>query len=264
MLAGRLCSRSQVPALGAEAHLPGLASTAAVQSSGTQILLAGGAELHLFDTLGRHTGPALRGASGLDEGIPGIAYQRSSDGAVAMVGAGGPYTITLRGTAAGGAAQLRLMQLAQGAAVRSLTFETVPITATSQGTLVLPPAGLTAGMAMDFAYLPGWPVQRVSAPALLTGSASEDRTPPQAKIALNLATRQVTITASDEPGGSGVNRILYSLSGQEDYVEYGGSFVLPAGANHVYAVAVDRAGNFTVPAARAPESTWLPLLLGRR
>jgi hypothetical protein len=60
-----------------------------------------------------------------------------------------------------------------------------------------------------------------------------------------------TVTAMDNPGGSGVAAIFYSLdptAGDHSFVPYTGPFRLPAGPVTLTAMAMDKAGNGQYPA----------------
>ena len=93
----------------------------------------------------------------------------------------------------------------------------------------------------------------------LQGAAAADTIPPAVRVAINVQTGQVTITAFDDEGGSGVAHIYYSASAPPaPYQEYSGPFERPAGASCIYAVAVDAAGNAGIPAQSCLQ--WLPLV----
>jgi pimeloyl-ACP methyl ester carboxylesterase len=269
MLKGRMCSNQQNPYVavtsvaGAPASAAGLAATQATTATlatGMQVLVVGTAGLNVFDALGRHTGPVSNTNPGTETGIPGVGYERSDGAQVARIAAGGVYTVVLRGTQASGAAMLRLSAMSGGAVTQTVAFEGIPITTTTLVTFTLSLPGVPAATSPVTQFDAGWPVQSVNALGVLSGTASQDITPPLTYISLE-ASRNVSITAQDEPGGSGVWRIFYTTEiTPVHYSEYTGTLSLPAGGA-VTAFAMDRAGNAAYPPARLAYQMYLPLVV---
>lgn len=88
--------------------------------------------------------------------------------------------------------------------------------------------------------------QEVGPDSVITGPAASDQLPPSTKLALHLDTQrqcQLTLTAQDEPGGSGVAAIYYFLQGisQQPGI-YTSPFSFPCGTLVKY-MSADRAGN---------------------
>lgn len=266
MLKGRMCSNQQNPFLTAvqsaapnNEPLAVTAGTTATFASGTQILVVGNADLNLYDTLGRHTGPIAPMALGAENSIPGVGYESSGSAQVAMIAASGVYTIVLRGERPNGAAMLRLSAMDNGVITQTLAFEGIPITTTTVATLTLTTPGVPISPSFVTQFDAGWPVQSVGVLGVLTGTASQDITPPMTFITLD-AGRNVTITAQDDPGGSGVLRIYYDTESTPlHYAEYTGTFQLPPGTS-VTAFALDRAGNAGYPPAHYPYLVYLPVI----
>lgn len=67
-------------------------------------------------------------------------------------------------------------------------------------------------LALEFVYQPGAPIQSIPIASLLSGQAAHDLTPPQTTIQVD-AKRQVSLSAQDELGGSGIQAVYYSLDG---------------------------------------------------
>ena len=94
---------------------------------------------------------------------------------------------------------------------------------------------------------------QVQVQALLDSQQSTDDIPPVTSIEIQgtssgngwfIGTIQVTINAVDNPGGSGVARIEYSLDGGNSILEYNGPFIINANNYHkIIARSIDFAGN---------------------
>ena len=259
MLRGELCSSSQPLLAASGAGEPGAqAVTQAEADLRTEVLVIGTADLNLTDSAGRHTGPIAGQAFGSENKIPGVSYMASEGAQVAVISEGGPYTITLASRQAAGAAMLRITPQIDGAMLGTVMYPGIPMTATTVATLTLAGPGVLPGE-LRYVYQPGLPPQTVSGRALNPTEAG-DLVPPAGQVHIDPRTHLVTIEAQDNPGGSGIEKILYS-TGQPpvDYSEYGGPFTLPAGDSQVTAVITDRAGNSGT--AGPATLTWLPLLL---
>lgn len=113
--------------------------------------------------------------------------------------------------------------------------------------------------------------------AVLTGDAGVETKPPTTKIELDgvrdeaeMYTGPVTVamSATDNPDGSGLSHIEYSLDLGKTVQVYAGPFVVDAERVAViYAKAVDAAGNEEFPLASARVGLYrqfVPLLLGER
>lgn len=71
----------------------------------------------------------------------------------------------------------------------------------------------------------------------------------------------MTLSAADNPGGSGVSHILYAFGNDRMPRRYTGPFVVDPGlATTLHAISVDRAGNQSSPvtARIGPERVYLP------
>src|SRR5439155_6907784 len=96
-------------------------------------------------------------------------------------------------------------------------------------------------------------VRRVSFGAPVVGGTSSDVTPPVSKVAVQnfidstgRRMASVTITAADNAGGSGVDRIEYALDASDRSGVYSSTLTVPALGN-VIVRAIDRAGHVEAP-----------------
>jgi hypothetical protein len=94
------------------------------------------------------------------------------------------------------------------------------------------------------------PVRAVRPSSVLPPSQAADRTPPVTRARVDK--NKIQIEASDEDGGSGVLKTLYSTDGVHigDYT--GDAIVLPRDARVLIARSVDRAGNIEYPGLALP------------
>jgi pimeloyl-ACP methyl ester carboxylesterase len=217
-------------------------------TSGTEIMVVGTADLHLYDSVGNHTGPSEDVPRLYDFNIPGVDYEPVPGGVVATVPAG-IYTIKLDGSDAQGAAMLRIGTMEEGKITQSLVFETIPTTLTTEATVTVDTRNLSEDLMMNLKYDETTPEEQVGVLSLLTGEQSQDLLPPVTTVSVGGA-NMVTIVADDGPAGSGVYETLYSTEDvPEYYQEYTDPFQLPEGATKITAMSTDRAGNTEYPSA---------------
>lgn len=168
------------------------------------------------------------------------------------------YTVAVRGAGEGGA-YLRLSDQVGDDITDTAVYPGFAVTAGTAATLTFTLPGLPPTVAMQYQPAAGHAIETKAA-TMLIGVAADDLEQPTVTVAIDLATRQVTISASDNAGGSGLADILYSpVAPPAPYTPYLGPFVLPAGVGCIYAVARDNAGNSSAPAMRCLH--LLPLIL---
>ncbi len=271
MVAGRMCNgsqfaTSQYPLKALQDSSQALSASQLLTStltSGLEVNLIGSASLDVYDSAGQHTGPLAGSPYGYETRIPYSGYDTTGSVQIATLVAGGAYTVTLHGSQAQGAAMLRLSTLSGGVVTETLPFEGVPITATTAATLTFQIDNLThlpGNVAFVTRYQPDWSLQAVQATGVLTGTASQDLLPPTVSLTLDLGSHLVTISAQDEPGGSGVQHIYYSIEPIPiHFQEYSGPFTQPPGNIQVSAFAVDRADNAS-PTVQFPYLVLLPMI----
>jgi pimeloyl-ACP methyl ester carboxylesterase len=230
-------------------------------ASGVEIAVLGGGNLTITDDQGRVSGHVPGSPFATVQQIPGVTYEAGEGAQVAMLPSTGTYRVTIRGTPAGGAAQLRMSEVDGGTNTETLVFRAIPLTEETVATATASGAGVPASSTLTFKYDASSAEQTVGTLPIVTGSASGDMSPPISQLSMN-EKGVVTITARDEPGGSGVASILYSTDGVTFKI-YTAPFRAPKGTRMITAVGVDRAGNAESPGAKlqvAGSATYLPLV----
>ncbi len=225
-------------------------------TTGVQLTLIGAATMSITDAQGRHVANDNGLLAGYANTIPGATLVAVTNAQVAALTTGGPFTVAIHGTAAEGAARLKVENLRAGAIVRTLAFPGLPITTTTTATLTLAAATVEPGAVLTYRYTPDSPEQAVTTVAL-DGERAGDVTAPTVQVTLDYETSLVTITAADEEGGSGVQQVVYSRENSAAHIlPYDGPFLWPAGAACVTGLAIDRTGN---TGAGWLCRTWLPM-----
>jgi hypothetical protein len=92
-------------------------------------------------------------------------------------------------------------------------------------------------------------VQEIRPTAILSPTESEDFIPPRTNISID--GREVVLSATDNPGGSGVLHTYYTTDAQS-FSLYHGPFLLPLEAKIIMAFSIDRNGNREYPGAVLP------------
>ena len=254
MLAGTLCSNSQLMAFQQT-------QAAASVPSGLQVTVFGPAGLRICQLAGKCAELTALEPMSSETSLPGVSYLETRNGTTAMLEANGTYQLSLSGKQPDSAAQIRLQKLENGQVTQSAVFESVPITTTTVATLTVEVAVLPPDLALQLGYQPGDPVQSIPIASLLSGQAAYDLTPPQTAIQVD-AKRQVSLSAKDEPGGSGIQAIYYSLDGpQTGFHLYNTPVTLPPDKNLVWAYSVDKARNYSLLSVYPPEHLYLPMTL---
>lgn len=270
MLAGEVCSNSQVRGYACpdpEDRAGEIGGSTAAAASGaeedarpliSEVRLFGDAELHIYDSAGGHAGKAIGESSAVENNAAGVFMVRNGATYQALINAAGTYIVAVRGAGEGGA-YLRLSDQVGDDTTDAAVYPGFTVTAGTAATLTLTLPGLPPTVTMQYQPAAGHPVETKDA-TMLTGVAADDLEQPTVTVAIDLATRQVTISGSDNAGGSGLAGILYStVAPPAPYAPYLGPFTLPAGVGCVYAVARDNAGNSSAPAMRCLH--LLPLIL---
>lgn len=250
------------------AAMPSAATTPAAEpaaesfiASGVEIAVLGAGNLTITDDQGRVTGHVPGSHYATVGQIPGVTFETGEGAQVAMLPATGTFQVTIRGTPAGGAAQLRMSEVTGGTNTKTLVFEGIPLTAETVATTTASGAGVPESSTLNFKYDASTPEQPVGTLPALTGPASEDISPPISRISMGQA-GLVTITGQDEPGGSGLASILYTTDGTT-FKPYTAPFRAPSGTRAITAVALDKAGNAESPGARLElggSRVYLPLV----
>jgi Tol biopolymer transport system component/pimeloyl-ACP methyl ester carboxylesterase len=253
----------------------GLAQTAAtsalapaLDSSMVQVVARGVKAIDVYDAAGNHTGPV----AGLDltaRGIPGSAYFQEGEMASVALPGGQSYTLTITPTGLG-QVDVSLVRSTMTETLTTLLYTGIPAGESSLIRLTGDPT-LVDTLQLD-ADGTGADVQPIIPSLTVTGTTVVDTTPPSVSIALSgelsplgwyTGPVTVTLSASDNPGGSGVNRIEYAFANDRQPRLYTGPFVVdPAQVTELYAVAVDQFMNSSEPAIRriGAERRYLPAI----
>ena len=201
------------------AQLPGaLASLAAVPTeesfltSGVEIAVLGAGNLTITDDQGRVSGHVPGSRFATVQQIPGVTFEIGEGVQVAMLPTTGTFQVAIRGTPAAGTAQLRLSEVTGGTNTKVLVFQGIPLTAETVATTSVSAAGVPASATLKFKYDASSPEQSVGTLPPVTGEASQDISPPISQISV-AQDGLITLTAKDEPGGSGLAQILYTTDG---------------------------------------------------
>lgn len=242
---------------------PGMSETP-FPVDGAQIAVFHAAELHLYDSTGRHTGPRSNGS--IETGIPHSSYEKVGPGLFATVPAGGIYRteiVPIRGEQFD--VRVRDVEGVETNFIqRTIVYDSMTLPGTSSGSISINPDNLDSATQMSIDLNgDGKPDSAINATSDLPGSQSYDFEGPQANISASGARNsrgytgkvRITITASDNQ--SGLLGIKYSLDGGRTFVAYQGPFDVIAETNpSIWADASDKAGNHTVRHLRL-----IPLLI---
>jgi pimeloyl-ACP methyl ester carboxylesterase len=273
ILAGELCSVRQLPltvqstvseesaaAIAAVAASPlggmALAEAMAVAlvpaaAETLEVTAIGTADLHIYDSAGNHVGLPQGAVFGHEINIPGASFSSSGIPGpgvqVARLTHNDTFTITLSSRIPDGVASLRLTYYDGDQAQTFQLFQAIPMTTTTTATVVLPGLALANTPPLSLKWADDIPAVSVPLQGTFTGDQAQnpDLVPPIAGIEVSTA-GVATLTAVDNPGGSGVAAIFYSLdpaAGDHSFVTYTGPFRLPAGPVTLTAMAMDNAGN---------------------
>jgi hypothetical protein len=222
-------------------------------------------ELHIVDELGNHLGPTPQG--GIEYGIRNAQYDVMDHDKSAFVPKGIRYTAVLTGTD-NGEFDLRLREVQGGVVIETVLFKDVPVNTDTVAVVSLESVGnYTLSIDRDGN---GTIDSAIAPTAILNSTDSLDITPPNTvinvdgEIGLNPAD-QVTISlmAADNVGGSGLQRIEYTLDGDATVKTYTEPFVVsPRDVPFIFVRAVDKAGNEEglIIKQIGPVQIYLPLI----
>ena len=220
-----------------------------MQADRFRLSVAGDLDLHIVDEQGRHVGPKQDPFSW--ESIPGVTYNRTDNGTWVSIPnvEGTVYQIELRhgGAADGSGVAMReagslTLEAALGQEVlRRDVFHGLPFDASTMAIAILdPPAG---SIQLELDYAGNGQTVTVD-PSVLFGEGLDDLQRPFTEMTIKNG--ELTLDATDE--GSGVDYVLYGFDRNRKVPRlYDGPIQLPVGVTHVWAYAVDYAGNTELP-----------------
>ena len=244
--------------------------TASADPTGAEIRAVGVKAIDVSDAAGNHTGPQP-GSDLTEESIPGSLYFSQNDLALVALLGGQNYIITITPTGIG-PVDISLIRSTPSGTSATQLYTGIPASAESRIRLTGDPYQVNSWqLDVDGS---GNQVQTVNPTLSYSGTASVDRTPPQASIHIQGTpgpqgwyTDPVTVTlsATDNAGGSGVNRIEYAFGNDRTPRLYTGPFSAdPNRVSVLYVIATDKAGNRQINPTNArigPERIYLPFIL---
>lgn len=240
-----------------------------VPATGAQIIGYGAAEIHVYDSYGKHTGPTGTGV--IEQSIPGSAYFNQGDlTTVGLVG-GRTYIIEVVPTGLG-PVDLSLVRSTLTETITTNLYLGINVTDQSRIKLTGDPYVVDTWQ-LDVTGT-GSDLQPVNPTTILLPSTEIDTiTPSAVVITLDGFIGQdgwytspvtVTLSATDNAGGAGIARIEYSFNRDGHVRIYSGPFVVnPEQVRSISAIAVDGMGNTQAAFSQVrlrPELLYLPLV----
>jgi alpha-tubulin suppressor-like RCC1 family protein/pimeloyl-ACP methyl ester carboxylesterase len=227
--------------------------------SGTEIVVRGPVYGLVTDAAGKRVGTPDNSGLELNE-IPAGVFNRTDGGGSYFVGLDGTYQGSWTATADG---QVQLIDRDYASNTISAAASAPPITVHSGTVLSLGfsrPANLGSLVVNVDDDGNGTVDRTVPFGTPVSGTASADTTPPVSQVTVQNFTdsggnamANVTITATDNAGGSGVGRIEYALDSSNTSGVYTSTLTVPA-TGAIIVRAIDRAGNIEVPYQTIPLS----------
>jgi hypothetical protein len=203
-----------------------------------------------YDELGNHTGPSLDGTF-IQEAIPGSAYFSDLEMSTMALEGGRTYVVTITPTGTGPVD----ITLVRSTATETLTSRVyLGIDATAQARITLTGDPYVADTWQLDVTGTGEDVRPVAPTTVFAPETDMDTIPPEpATIELEgvlgpqgwyISPVTVTLRATDNETGTGISRIEYAFSNDQQMHTYSGPFVVhPDDVGVLYAVAFDGAGN---------------------
>lgn len=239
--------------------------------AGGQIAAFGAVELHVYDSLGNHTGPGEEDR--IEIGIPGSSYVVAGRSTFVTVPSGGVYTVVAesRGAVDFDLRIRNLQGLDTDLIQRTVTYVDAPIGSEGLAEVGYDPdsSGSPQDLAID-ADGNGIPEQYMPPTGDVGPGDSYDRTPPAVTISLSgdlgdqgwyVGEVFVSISATDSE--SGLAKLEYSVDGGESIQTYTSPFTVQAEmVSLLVAKATDYAGNEGWATARVgPFKRYMPALM---
>jgi hypothetical protein len=251
-------------------------STTPFAVSGGQITVIGEAQLHVYDSFDRHTGPLGNGSH--EVGIPDSSYIRVETSTIITVPEGDTYRVEV---VSGGSetvdVRFESLEGIEGNLVqRNINYADAPVGAAGVATTVFEPLGFGAAPDLFIDSDNDGATDGTMPPTGdVDGAESADFTGPTVSAALDGSQDvwgnfhgPVLVTLAAADGESGVSRIAYSLGEGQPEHEYAGPFMVEATTVSVIVVhATDSAGNERWEVVElkpnSPWTNWIPAVLNR-
>ncbi len=231
-------------------QLPNEVSTQPYKLTGHGLSVHSPVNIHVYDVNVNHTGPLPNGD--FEANIPGSSYDTLDDAKFIWLPNSGQYTIKFEATD-NGSFDFKIRKFENDVNSETVLYSDIPISSTSQGQTILDTTS-TQPPVLQIDQQP------VNPSVTLTGNASYDETPSQTTIQLSgvqglnnwfKSDVIITLNAVDEPNGSGVDKIEYTLDNGQTVQTYINPFTISQeGILKLKFRAIDKAGNGENPKER--------------
>lgn len=232
--------------------VPPQMSLAPFEVNGAQAVIIGNANVHLYDSLGNHTGPIEQGL--YETSVPGSDYIRLNDTTFIAFPSAGSMRIEIESLGTQQVdVKVRRMRGVEGNLIqRTVSYAGAPLGSQGNAEMLYDPgnSGTAPSLAID---QNGDGTVDVVMPATgdVGADGSSDATPPQISIQLSgqqtpygWYVGQVVVAANVADTGTGVATVQYSVDDGEHILPYTASFtVLAEQVQRIVFQATDRAGN---------------------
>lgn len=221
-------------------------------SKGRQLSVHSPVNIHVYDALGNHTGPT---EEGFETNIPGSSYDTLGDAKFIYLPEDGQYSVNFEATGEG-SFDFKIRKFENDTNTETVVYNDIPLTSETKAETVFDTNGNNPVLQVD-ENGDGLTDQQIKPTATLTGNSNFDQNAPKTTIQLvgTLGSNgwyrsdvQVSLAAEDEEGGSGINKIEYSLDDGKSIQEYEEPFIVSAnGATKIKYRSIDNAGNSEEP-----------------
>ena len=226
--------------------------------NGTAVSSHSPVELHIYDSLGRHYGPAENGSFDFD--IPSLAYDTLGHQNFAFLPSGSDYTVKLIATGSGGVSYDSSV-VQNGQITSMLYFDDFQVSTGTIAKITPDPYNSTTIISLDVNG-DGVVDETIEPSAVLNADESKDSIPPTSSVVISgekneegefVEKAKIEITAKDQivPGAeaqtSGVLKILYKLDNEASYSLYQNPLDVLVGKHVLEFYSIDRAGNIEEP-----------------
>ena len=218
-----------------------------------QFELFSDANLQVTDAAGNITGVNTRDP-GDQTNIPGSDFFLFPNNQIAVVPSGGPYILSINGTGSS-TFDLRLREWQDATITSTILYRNVPVTPNTHARLVYQTGNTLPILEVDENGDGIFELQ--ISPSIVLGAHMPDEQPPATTITASgtpglngwyTSNVTVTLSAVDNPGGTGVLTTEYSVDGGKSYQAYTSPFTISQeGTLTILARSVDREGNVEDP-----------------
>ncbi len=196
-------------------QLPDRVSTQPYHFGGTGLSVHSPVSIHVYDSLGNHTGPTTNGD--FETNIPGSSYDALDDAKFIFLSENGNYNIKFEATDQG-SFDFKIRKFENDVNTSATLYNDVPLTAVTkaQATLdTLSPQPPTLQVDQDGN---GTIDKSMNPTIILTGDAVYDETPPEANIHFDTQTQDVVITGLDNLGATNIVQTQISKTKEQNVI----------------------------------------------